>query len=326
MKYNVEIDHPNGSWATVTVRNKLAVSGEGLKEIGKLPDGKKFLGEIIVNEVTGNIGFEILAIEGDQKFIGGFCYMLYNGKDFGNWVPAADPDPVPGGNKVIGRVYLNHEKEFYPFVRKDQKAIPDTRPYVGASVKNNGRTTITKRHQYFWWNILKEIVPEWNANPDNEKLFKRDFIYIMDDKLAFFNDAGSDYRRVYPYNLNLTNKFEPAQNQIAMGGTLLEMACTSYDDAEMIFGEERLPFYVINAQDKNLEDYNPFDFPYRWLRPTLTWGPTVIRSEPFSTHYGRTRVPMYLNGTNIAWINARLVKILQPGEIPAAQFTKDWGR
>jgi hypothetical protein len=313
MIYDIEIKHPNGMFGKITVRNSPSINGV---QIGTYPNSTTIQGEIIANEATGDVWVKISPYKNGAD---GYFAIVYNDKVFGTYKAV---EPLPVSDKLLARVYLNYEKEFYPFILPNHPPIPDTRAYGGASTKNNGRTVLTRRHQEFWFNEMKARTPDWNANKDTLAQFRRDFIYMMDDKLAFCNSAGSRERRVYPYNLNMQYKGEPLQNQLTMGGSILELVD---DSTRMVFHEECRPFYCIDAFDKHLEDYNSFDYPYRWLRPCITYGPDVIHSEPFSTFHGCSRVPMYCNGTNIAWIPARLVEVLEPGKPIKPQFTKDWG-
>lgn len=224
------------------------------------------------------------------------------------------PSPTPSTG-IRGYVYRNHEKQFFEFYKGN---IPDTRPIFGEYVKNNGGVIYTKHLQYWLYNELQSRVPEMTIAK-----FKKDFEYWLDDDLAFFNFAGSETRRVYPLGLNLKAK-DPHAQQIICGGMTLQLLD---DKPKWIRTLKKYcyPISCINAQDKNIEDYNSFDYPHLWYRPAIQYGHTVARQEPFSQFHGKGRMPIMANGTNVAWIYADLVRVLGKDEATPNQYTLDWG-
>lgn len=236
---------------------------------------------------------------------------------------APPPPPPPSGNTILGRVWLNYEKTEND--HNPNKPIPDTRSYIvdGGPI-NNGRVNWTRQHQNWFWNEMKTYVPDWNQTRDKEWLFRRDFIYALDDELAMFNGAGSETRRIYPYSLNLDQRLEPAQNFVLFGGQVLELKSRTPIQLKPTDPRKFFPFYGINAMG-DFSKYTSRLYSHRWGRLSISYGVDVVRSEPSSCFHGFLRYPMLMNNTDIGWIEERFVKVLEPGEIPAPQFTKNWG-
>ena len=250
-------------------------------------------------------------------------YYFVDGSAIRPDTPPPPPVDPPTGNPILGRVWLNYEK-----TEKDHNPnnpIPDTRSYIvdGGPI-NNGRVNWTRRHQYFFLNEMRSYVPDWNQTKEKEWLFRRDFLYSLDDELAMFNGAGSETRRIYPYGLNLDQRLEPWQNFVLFGGQVLELRSRTAVQLKPTDPRKFFPFYGINAMG-DFEKYTSRLYPRRWGRLSISYGIDNERSEPSSCFHGFLRYPMFLNNTDIGWIEERFVKVLEDGEVPAPQFTVTWG-
>lgn len=231
-------------------------------------------------------------------------------------VPAPEPPP-PSATGIRAYIYRNHEKRDTANWGPNHPPIPDTRNIYGPTSINNGRVEYTSRLQYFLYSNLKMRVPYMTIED-----FDKDFRYWCNDKLAFFNGAGSNTRRVYPLNLN-KGRPNMLNNQLLFGGWTVSLLSDQPSDV-LRDGVLRLPLACIDAFDKNLEDYDSVSHPELWVRPSITYGPDVARQEPFSTFHGFGRMPIISNHTKVVWIEAAKVRILGKDEPTPAQFTKDW--
>lgn len=214
--------------------------------------------------------------------------------------------------------------------------IPDARAINVDRVVYGGRVLLNERLQWFIFNDNLLRCPEWynpekpDDNPLGYKKAQNDFVYMLNDMLAYCNFAGSYDRRVYPANLNMGTKLEPLWNEITMPG-IVELV-SGIPIKRGTLKEPMIEYKVINAQDPQLEKYNSTDYPYLWHRPNnIQWahyeGSTFISegNEPFGRFLNRIKMPNMVNYTNTAFIHPRMVQVLHEGElIPNTAFTKDW--
>lgn len=267
--------------------------------------------KVEAREIIGNRWVITRLIRNGREMVSGVFYA--DGSAIRNDAPPPPPPPVSGVRAYILR---NHELEV-PDVEwwPGHPPIPDTRNIVGAHPLNNGRVLYTKRLQYFLYNNLRMLSPH-----DTKEVFHKEFAYWTSNKLAFFNSAGSNARRVWPLGLNMTAK-DMEGNQLTFGG---DTQTLMNDVPEKVQDRMRYPLACLDAFDDEIEKYNVVDYPEYWVRPSITYGDDVERQEPFSTFHGRGRQPLILNGTKVAWIEASKVRILAKDEPAPKQFSLDW--
>lgn len=234
---------------------------------------------------------------------------------------------VPKG-KSLGCILPNRMLRPPHFFNKG-KNIPDARVEEVERVIYGDRVVLTERIQWFIFNDNYNRCPEWK-NPEGLVLAQKDFIYMLDEDLAYCNFAGSENRKVYPSNHNMNINAVPLWNEITMPG-IVELV-SGIPVQRGILKEPMIEYKVINAQDPNIEKYNSTDYPYLWHRPNnIIWehkenGKTIPEgNEPFGRFLNRIKMPNMVNYTNTAFINPRMIQVLRPGElIPNTAFTKDW--
>jgi hypothetical protein len=210
--------------------------------------------------------------------------------------------------------------------------VPDTRGILGGSrAANCGRTKLTAELQdlIFYENFkLAYGIPFEEADDWDQAHAINDFVYLLGYKLAFVNDAGAQTRKVPIANLNMTADW-PEANQITFPG-IIEL---EQDKDFTILGRaNQVPFYTINGQDPNVKNIKPLDNPYLWKRPAIVkfrqLNGGIEGTEPFGqfNNTATLRWPTLSNGTNVGFIERRLIRVLKPGELMPTWFTKDWGR
>jgi hypothetical protein len=213
-----------------------------------------------------------------------------------------------------------------PFYPREGLNLPDTRAILGGSrVANCGRTPLTAELQdlIFYNNFRNAYGVEFAEADDSlQKEAIRQFVYLLGYKLAFVNDAGADTRKVPIANLNMDADW-PQANQLAFAG-IIELV---EDKTYTILGKEnQTPFYTINGQHPHIEDFTFEKYPYRWKRPVIAKREqTPEGSEPFDQFNAQLRWPTLSNGTEIGFIDRRLIQVLKPGEPFPTVFTHDWG-
>lgn len=222
--------------------------------------------------------------------------------------------------RLLAFVYPNRllTPQFYVYKGGN---IPDTRGILGGKyVANCGRTPLTEELQNLIFYSNVNLAPEIGMTEAIKQ-----WVYLLGYKLAFVNDAGAETRKVPLAGLNM-NADWPQANQITFPGVIELVEDKTYT----ILGKtNQVPFYTINGQHPHLGDFTPEAYPYRWKRPVIIKWPQlnngVSGSEPFDQFKARLRWPTLSNGTEVGFIDRRLIRILAPGEALPSPFTKDWG-
>lgn len=238
--------------------------------------------------------------------------------------------PVITCDKLLAFVLPNRllNPAFYVF---NGGNIPDTRAIHGNRVAYNGRTVLTGELQEFIFkdNFRRAYGIEFeNADDWDQAHAINEWVYLLNDKLAYCNFAGSYHRKVPLANLNMSADW-PLLNQLSFPGIIELVDDKIYDDDRTVhfFGWPVRKFFVVNAFE--FEKYPSVDYPYRWPRPVIIRWPQLNNgfygSEPFGQFRAHFRMPTVLNGTNEGFIGAHLVRVLKPGELIPTPFTKDWG-
>lgn len=326
--YRVVINHPEGFGKAVTIREAAGING---KYVNSLYSGDVFTAEILGDiPGTGDLWARIYEYSNHPEWSGKYVGIRYQGRNFATWQDLSAPSP----DKILAWVYPNWVKPFYRFPT-GRPAIPDTRAIMGARVAFNGRNLLSERHQYWIYNNIKARCPEFFTEEANAPTaayprggqgiakFNKDFVYFFDDKLFQCNDHGSRKGAVYPAGHNLTSKQTLLQNQLAMGGKIIELWDTT---PRTILGKaNQIPFKCIDTLNKHIEDFDSVSCEYGWARPSITFGHESKREEPFSVFNGKARYPIMLNGSDTAYIGADLIMIIDQSKPLPQQFTKDWG-
>ena len=228
--------------------------------------------------------------------------------------PAPTPPPAPNPTKQYADrelLYVIPNYQLRPLFYPVTKPIPDTRPHDLWNPKQ-AEVWLTEELQWFWYNDLRSYVPEYT---DAQAL--HDFKYITNKSLAFCNFHGSENSHIFIDNSNPKLGLPVYQN-VTCAGALLERVDNK---VYSLHGKQQYAFRVINTH--RLAGMSSRVEPYRWFRPSITYG-AEARVEPFSTFKARAHVPILGNGTDVSFIETRLVRRVHAGdELPVA-FTKDW--
>jgi len=279
-------------------------------------------GDIVIGD--GGVKISKLTRRGVEKLSGSYILGSSLSVRWETVEPPPPPPPNPAG-RLLAFVLPNRSLN-PPFYPRNGMNLPDTRAILGgARTVNCGRTPLTDKIQdlIFYNNFKNAYGVEFSEADEQAKARAvNQFIYLLGYKLAFCNDAGADTRKVPIANLNMKADW-PQGNQLTFSG-IIELV---EDKTYTILGKpNQIPFYTINGQHPHIEDFTFDAYPYRWKRPVIAKRQQVPEgSEPFDQFQARLRWPTLSNGTEVGFIDARLIRKLGQGEPFPSPFTKDWG-